>query len=109
MTDHETARREMALFFLLRFVKSHFNENSALIDFPLVIESKWEVGKKVEIGDSFVQTCYLIRRGSKEVQFFIEDEDYFVMGNELDGQYVTISIKYDLRSVRMSPHEQNPN
>ena len=27
MTDHETARREMALFFLLRFVKSHFNEN----------------------------------------------------------------------------------
>ena len=31
------------------------------------------------------------------------------MGCELDGQYVTISIKYDLRSVRMSAHEQAPN
>ena len=67
MNDHETARREMALFFLLRYVKSHFTADSALTDFPLVIESKWEVGKKVEIGEAFVQTCYLIRRGNKEV------------------------------------------
>ena len=50
-----------------------------------------------------------MRRGQKEVYFFIEDEDYFVMGSELDGPYVTISIKYDLRSVRMTTHEQNPN
>lgn len=43
------------------------------------------------------------------MQFFIEDEDYFVMGSELDGKFVTISIKYDLRSVQLSTSDTNPN
>lgn len=54
LTDHENARRELQLFFHLRYIKSQFSDSPALVDFPLVIESKWEVGKKVELGSAFI-------------------------------------------------------
>jgi hypothetical protein len=70
-----------------------------LVEWPFTASEKWPVNALSPLGGAYMLVCYLYRGQHNQVHFFIEDEDYFVLGDFLDDDNVRIALRSDVRNI----------